>query len=108
MLCSYLIQEQGYSVAEALHHFELARPPRGIRFVNIVFSAVLFRGQFTLLDASFNILSFPLPLMREIDTIISKENSIFAMNPPSSSGRESSQHLIKALILYHSMLPCVS
>ncbi|KAG9066334.1 hypothetical protein KI688_001557 [Linnemannia hyalina] len=31
MLCSYLIQEQGYSVAEALHHFELARPPRGIR-----------------------------------------------------------------------------
>ncbi|KAF9139592.1 hypothetical protein BGX30_007785 [Mortierella sp. GBA39] len=31
MLCSYLIQEQSYSVAEALHHFELARPPRGIR-----------------------------------------------------------------------------
>ncbi|KAF9091266.1 hypothetical protein BGX29_011064 [Mortierella sp. GBA35] len=31
MLCSYLIQEQGYSVAAALHHFELARPPRGIR-----------------------------------------------------------------------------
>ncbi|KAG0276961.1 hypothetical protein BGZ96_003066 [Linnemannia gamsii] len=31
MLCSYLIQEQGYSVAEALHSFENARPPRGIR-----------------------------------------------------------------------------
>jgi len=31
MVCSYLIQEQHYSVADALHHFELARPPRGIR-----------------------------------------------------------------------------
>ncbi|KAF9356747.1 hypothetical protein BGX34_009781 [Mortierella sp. NVP85] len=31
MLCSYLIQEQNYSVAEALQHFEQARPPRGIR-----------------------------------------------------------------------------
>ncbi|KAI8345800.1 Alpha/Beta hydrolase protein [Mortierella sp. GBAus27b] len=31
MICSYLIQEQKYSVAEALQHFEQARPPRGIR-----------------------------------------------------------------------------
>ncbi|KAG0202313.1 hypothetical protein BGX28_005134 [Mortierella sp. GBA30] len=31
LLCCYLIQEQKYSVAEALQHFELARPPRGIR-----------------------------------------------------------------------------
>lgn len=38
MLCSYLIQEQGYSVAEALRDFEVARPPRGIRFVNMILS----------------------------------------------------------------------
>ncbi|KAF8925721.1 hypothetical protein BGZ58_000532 [Dissophora ornata] len=31
MLCSYLIEEQHYTVSEALHHFEAARPPRGIR-----------------------------------------------------------------------------
>ncbi|KAG0327258.1 hypothetical protein BGZ99_008019, partial [Dissophora globulifera] len=30
MICSYLIEEQHYTVAEALHHFEIARPPRGI------------------------------------------------------------------------------
>ncbi|KAF9109368.1 hypothetical protein BGX27_007680 [Mortierella sp. AM989] len=31
LICAYLIQEQGYTVAEAIHHFESARPPRGIR-----------------------------------------------------------------------------
>lgn len=31
MLCSYLIEEQKYSVSEALVHFQETRPPKGIR-----------------------------------------------------------------------------
>ncbi|KAF9583370.1 hypothetical protein BGW38_009654 [Lunasporangiospora selenospora] len=31
MICSYLIEELQYTVADALHQFEVARPPRGIR-----------------------------------------------------------------------------
>ncbi|KAF9311338.1 hypothetical protein BG003_007510 [Podila horticola] len=31
MLCSYLIEEQKYSVSEALAHFQETRPPKGIR-----------------------------------------------------------------------------
>ncbi|KAF8949600.1 hypothetical protein BGZ46_005072, partial [Entomortierella lignicola] len=30
-VCSYLIEQQGYTVDEAIRHFESARPPRGIR-----------------------------------------------------------------------------
>ncbi|KAG0085513.1 hypothetical protein BGZ93_000632 [Podila epicladia] len=31
MLCSYLIEEQKYSVSEAIAHFQETRPPKGIR-----------------------------------------------------------------------------
>lgn len=87
MLCSYLIQEQHYSVAEALHHFELARPPRGIRygFYPHMVSVVIF-------DTGINALvpdNHPFFFLRHLslislDTTTSKANFSSAMNLQSN------------------------
>jgi hypothetical protein len=74
MICSYLIQEQKYSVAEALQHFEQARPPRGIRYSerNIGLSRTRIDGKLSTKWIIF--------WWGELGMTISKVNSTFDTN----------------------------